>query len=310
MLNNFKYFNNFAKIIAVLLIFLSSHHVVSAASIIHGTVYDLNLNKVENAVVDIDTTPKQQLIAKNGTYRFTVNPGNYKIKATLYNGRIIKSTADENISIVQEGDYVLDIILFPNFQEEEDIINSSESSGDINVSSVDFEKTENSLYLIAFIAILALLIVSVIFYFKLTSDALNKHRSKTKVDARKIIRRVKPINIKDTKKSSRVADAIENKLDEKRLDAEEYAETKTAQIKEPQEKISKVGLNRLDKDLENLIEFIKKQEGRTTQKDIRNNFTHSEAKISLMIAELEDKEIVKKLKKGRGNIIILKDKNV
>ena len=130
------------------------------------------------------------------------------------------------------------------------------------------------------------------------------------MDARKIIRRVKPINIKDTKKSSRVADAIENKLDEKRLDAEEYAETKTAQIKEPQEKISKVGLNRLDKDLENLIEFIKKQEGRTTQKDIRNNFPHSEAKISLMIAELEDKEIVKKLKKGRGNIIILKDKNV
>ena len=59
-------------------------------------------------------------------------------------------------------------------------------------------------------------------------------------------------------------------------------------------------------DLDELINFIKKEGGRVTQKDIRKRFPLSEAKISLMISELEHKGIVEKIKKGRGNIIILK----
>lgn len=59
-------------------------------------------------------------------------------------------------------------------------------------------------------------------------------------------------------------------------------------------------------ELTHLLNFIKKQGGRTTQKDIRKEFPSSEAKISLMIAELEKKGKVEKIKKGRGNIIILK----
>ncbi|MDD5133419.1 MAG: winged helix-turn-helix transcriptional regulator [Candidatus Nanoarchaeia archaeon] len=58
-------------------------------------------------------------------------------------------------------------------------------------------------------------------------------------------------------------------------------------------------------DLEKVIEIIKKEGGRTTQKDIREKIGLSEAKVSLMIVELEDKGIIKKIKKGRGNIIIL-----
>jgi uncharacterized membrane protein len=60
-----------------------------------------------------------------------------------------------------------------------------------------------------------------------------------------------------------------------------------------------------EEELEKLIKFIKSENGRTTQKDIRKKFPSSEAKISLMITELEDKGLVKKIKKGRGNIIIL-----
>lgn len=61
----------------------------------------------------------------------------------------------------------------------------------------------------------------------------------------------------------------------------------------------------LESDLKELLDFIKKQGNRTTQKDIRRNFPQSEAKISLMIAELEHKGKIKKIKKGRGNIITL-----
>jgi len=57
-----------------------------------------------------------------------------------------------------------------------------------------------------------------------------------------------------------------------------------------------------------LIKIIKREGGRTTQKYIRKQIPLSEAKISLMIAELEHKGIIEKIKKGRGNIIILKRK--
>ena len=36
----------------------------------------------------------------------------------------------------------------------------------------------------------------------------------------------------------------------------------------------------------------------------------SEAKISLMIAELEHKGLVEKIKKGRGNIVVLKKNEI
>ena len=59
-------------------------------------------------------------------------------------------------------------------------------------------------------------------------------------------------------------------------------------------------------DLDNLIKIIKDNGGRITQKELRKHFPLSEAKVSLMITELESKGKIEKIKKGRGNIIILK----
>jgi len=59
-------------------------------------------------------------------------------------------------------------------------------------------------------------------------------------------------------------------------------------------------------DLDNLIKIIKDNDGRITQKELRKHFPLSEAKVSLMITELESKGKIEKIKKGRGNIIILK----
>jgi uncharacterized membrane protein len=76
-------------------------------------------------------------------------------------------------------------------------------------------------------------------------------------------------------------------------------------FKEEIKELKKTTKDELEADLKELIAFIKKEGGRTTQKDIRKNFPQSEAKISLMIAELEHKGKIKKIKKGRGNIITL-----
>tara|TARA_Y100000310_G_scaffold279753_1_gene299073 strand:- start:672 stop:1340 length:669 start_codon:yes stop_codon:yes gene_type:complete len=55
-----------------------------------------------------------------------------------------------------------------------------------------------------------------------------------------------------------------------------------------------------------VLSVIKKEGGRTTQKDIRKHIPLSEAKISLVIAQLEHEGKISKFKKGRGNVIVLK----
>ncbi|MBT4538669.1 hypothetical protein HOI26_02055 [Candidatus Woesearchaeota archaeon] len=55
------------------------------------------------------------------------------------------------------------------------------------------------------------------------------------------------------------------------------------------------------------LEIIKKHDGRITQKQLRREMLHlSEAKVSLILTELEHKSLVEKVKKGRGNVILLK----
>jgi uncharacterized membrane protein len=60
----------------------------------------------------------------------------------------------------------------------------------------------------------------------------------------------------------------------------------------------------LSSDLQGVLKVLDKNGGRMTQKELRKNFELSEANISLMITELESLGLVKRIKKGRGNIII------
>ncbi|MBW2988607.1 hypothetical protein KY318_03785, partial [Candidatus Woesearchaeota archaeon] len=63
----------------------------------------------------------------------------------------------------------------------------------------------------------------------------------------------------------------------------------------------------LPEDLRELLRVIKKAGGRIKQKDLRKQYPDmSEAKVSLMVSELEARGLLQKIKKGRGNIIVLK----
>ena len=67
------------------------------------------------------------------------------------------------------------------------------------------------------------------------------------------------------------------------------------------------GKYRFIKDL--VFDLVRESSGRISYDEvtaeIRKHFPLSEAKISLMITELEHKGIVNRIKKGRGNVIIL-----
>ncbi len=64
----------------------------------------------------------------------------------------------------------------------------------------------------------------------------------------------------------------------------------------------------LPDDLCDLYDLIMKKGGRVTQKDLRGEMKCSEAKVSLMLDDLEDRGHIKKIKKGRSNIIIAESK--
>lgn len=196
------------------------------AAMIHGTIYDSNLEVLPDVLVEIDTKPRQQLIAKDGTYAFNVPVGNYSIKAQRKTDNVTVASDVDYIEVVQEGDYVLDMILFPDFSEVEDIL-----AQDIEV---DLDVLEEPSRAGVYILIAALIIIAFFIYLKWRQRA-------------------------------------------------------------PKE----------ESELQPYIDYIKKHK-RVTQKEMRKEFPDSEAKISLILTELEEKGIVKKIKKGRGNVILLK----
>jgi len=61
----------------------------------------------------------------------------------------------------------------------------------------------------------------------------------------------------------------------------------------------------LDEDEKKVIEALEANEGRVLQRELRQQLKFSETKMSLLLDELEIKRIIKRIKKGRGNIIKL-----
>jgi len=87
---------------------------VSSAATIHGTVYSWEtLEPLPKAVIIINTTPEQRIVSEDGSYSITLPPGSYVLKAFYYKQGELKLYAEENVTIQEEGDYVLDLILFP-----------------------------------------------------------------------------------------------------------------------------------------------------------------------------------------------------
>jgi uncharacterized membrane protein len=57
-----------------------------------------------------------------------------------------------------------------------------------------------------------------------------------------------------------------------------------------------------------LYNIISKKGGTISQKDLRKEVIYGEAKVSIMTANLEDMGLIKKIKKGRYNIILKNEK--
>jgi uncharacterized membrane protein len=222
------------KLFFIALVFLINMNVALGATL-HGIIYDTSLNTLEDVVVEVNSVPKQTYVSKDGSYSFTLPAGDYVIKAT-YHSKADRFVAEEELTIKDDGDYVVDLILFPDISEEAELLNEN-----VDIAGIDFEEKADNLWL--YILAIAMIILAVFWI------VYSKKKSVAK---------------------------------------EEEA------VKELTDEAGKI------------IDFIKRNDGRVTQKEIRKNFAASEAKISLMVSELERRGKIKKIETSKGNIIILK----
>lgn len=222
----------------------------AGAATLHGTIYEWSdfEKPLKNTIVEVNSTPAQSVVATTGTYSFNLPPGSYIVKAKYYRNNILEYTAEEEIQIDREGDFVHDLLLFPPTDSEYEYL------GDINLTT-SMDKSESNLNYYIIILILAFFALMILYWIKKKKGI-----------------------------------AIEPIKDEKR--------------ESPPENIAEPTHKELPEDIHNLYDTILKMGGRTTQKDLRKKIAFSEAKVSLMLDDLEDRGLIKKIKKGRANIII------
>jgi uncharacterized membrane protein len=72
-------------------------------------------------------------------------------------------------------------------------------------------------------------------------------------------------------------------------------------------KLARFFATELSKDLQEVIDVIRGQNGMITQKDLCSRLKYSEVKVSLMLSNLEKRKRIKKFKRGRENLVVLMD---
>jgi LPXTG-motif cell wall-anchored protein len=279
-------------VILTFLILLSSQSSKAEAATLHGTIYDLELNPLNNVIVTADTTPEQRYVSKDGKYSFTLNPGTYIIRAKYSQDNFTQLNSIEKVVINQEGDYIFDLFLMPDLEEDKEIYTDLEVE---SVSEVE-EQTgmQNTTKFIIAVAITSMIFAVIVFYLKKRKKKAAQKKEKAQVLNKKTITEHKDIRTAQNAENKEEQNKEEQK---QKSEKDETKEDKTEHTNEKKEEI--------EPDLQNILDFLKREGGRTTQKDLRREIPFSEAKISLMISELESKKKVRRIKKGRGNIIIL-----
>ncbi len=232
------------KLFLLGIILLLSLSLVNAATV-HGTIYDLSLDKVAAARVTVNSVPSQTFISKDGTYSFELGAGAYTLKAIAYEDQIATAEAEETIIVEDDGSYVIDLVLFPTIDgTDEEIL-----ADDAPLESSTWYYYAGPVFIIGSI-------LGFLRYRKLKRQKLRQAAAQHQMNAAIASNALKSLN---------------------------------------------------DPELQKVLDIIKSNSGRLTQKELRRSMPSlSEAKISLMVAELEHKGYIEKIKKGRGNLILLK----
>lgn len=352
---------------------------------VYGQVYSIDtFEPLDNAVVSINSTPSQSMVATVGGYSFQLTPGNYTISAKYYENGSITYSVTDSVSIVNKGTFVHDLLLFPVYPEElmsNSSANGSSSSLALSAenSSTGVSKSNNSKsvnttrnsgfyspstsYLL--LALISLVILSAAGYqffgkqkkkgktpdeektahkIKDFSISANTHESSLMVPHKSLnseqirgsqVQKDVPVSVTEQvmetgsktfiTESANEPEFLSPEGDEKE-ESEENLSTKKKELVEPGSTVETLGPSPeksevnteldiqdtkkklpLPSDLQEVMDIIRGQRGRITQKELCGRLKCSDAKVSLMLADLERRNFIEKFKKGRGNVVVLKD---
>ena len=277
----------------------------AAECTVHGSVYDwATFSTLNNAVVKVYTTPDMSLqgnvVARNGTYSFSLPEGSYMIVATSgIPGSPDEVTATENLTVPASGERVIDLILFPpgSLDDLAGFTDSSLTPTDTPTISpteqpvATPEPSKDDMVLWLGGGAIAMAIVAIIAGLVL----LRALKPKT-TEERKPAPEVPATNVITLPPPEPAPPMEEQKPAEQPLQPEPQT-----QAQQPPSVQSLL----LPEDCRQVLAIIEKNDGRITQLDLRKMLPYSEAKVSLIVSDLESRGLVKKIKKGRGNVLIL-----
>ncbi|MBI4360284.1 hypothetical protein HY572_00760 [Candidatus Micrarchaeota archaeon] len=216
---------------------------LASASVLYGNLYDESLNPSTQALVTLNTTPLQEIVAVNGSYEFQVGPGTYLLSARQAN-----ASAEKMVTVAQEGSYRIDLILLGDVDDDTELLEEVLNASDVPTNPST--QTESSAWWAYALATLLALAAAAYLMYR------NKTRAPQETKIQPGLTPAKPIDTPLTTDQNKV------------------------------------------------LRVIDSFNGRCAQKELRKALNDwSEAKVSMELTELEDRNLIRKIKKGRGNII-------
>ena len=381
---NFKKLFKITFILSSLIFFQGT----ALAATVHGTVYEwYSFEPLNNAIVEVNSTPGQYFVAVDAAYSFNLPPGNYLITASYFEGNTVAYTAEETVTISEDGDYVVDLLLFPTYEEE--LLDQSEFEDfdqDFDEAELVSEDSSGNTMYAALLLVLCILLFGAYFWKKrqgkppaISDDPLKENKvsagrlpenaetgseSFEEENSEKEISEefeekagnfvsspetglkspvlqdeeedtLKPAaEVSDTEVDTSEEERVEDKsseTDNKFSVTEAASEVEPEEVWSESESAVSPSLPRapeaphaevsnaevlddpealLPEDLQEVLELIRASGNRITQLELRKKSRYSESKVSLMLSDLEDRGLIEKFKKGRGNIIRIPDEHV
>lgn len=272
----------------------------SPTATVHGVTYAWDtLEPINDTVIDVNSTPPQSIVAKDGTYSFELPPGNYAITARYYRNNSLIYSKETTFKVEGEGNYVLDLLLYP--------VSGNRLTGTIAAETSNLnganhaEQTGTDLSTTSYVPVAFTLFLLLVGSYKLS----RKHKKTKKNRSREGKFNISGLLVKALSKN------IESGTKPDFGNTEGAASMRESVI-EPAEfadnsEIETAALKKLplSSDLREVLDIIRGHKGRITQKDLRSKLEYSEVKVSLLLSELEKRKLIKKFKNGRENIVIL-----
>ncbi len=211
------------------------------------------------------SNPRQVAAAPNGTYSFTVQPNTNYSITARTTGEPVYQET-LNLEVGSE-DVRFDVILLTPSDVDDDLVDIVKATGSLDS---DLPGDTVPSYWIAIAAIAAFIVAAIL------------------VSRPQIVKKIVQRSEKNKKEENTSAPAMEKQRDEK-----------TENTVEKREEL------KIDSFKEQILKLISEKGGAVEQKELRRELPWSEARVSIELTELEKMGKVRKIKKGRANLVKL-----